>query len=97
MRTTDVYRKAVEYWGEQFQMDMMIEECCELIHAIMKYRRKKATILDVAEECADVIIMLGQMEVIIQEKDFRIPSLVSIIKEEKLKRLEGIVCKEEEP
>jgi len=91
IKTKDVYSLAVKYWGEQFQMDMMIEECCELIHAIMKYRRGKATIQDVAEECVDVQIMVSQMQVIVDSKYFRIPCLFSDLKDKKIARLKELL------
>lgn len=62
-------RKAVELWGPEFQKDMCIEECAELIHAIQKNRRGRATIEDMMEEIADVQIMLIQMRVILNNDD----------------------------
>lgn len=34
-------RELVEYYGEDAVMDMCIEECSELIHALIHYRRAK--------------------------------------------------------
>ena len=61
-------RNAVELWGPEFQKDMCIEECAELIHAIQKNRRGRATIEDMLEEIADMQIMLVQMRVILNKE-----------------------------
>ena len=36
-----IYVDAVKCWGEMAQFDQFIEESCELIVAINKYKRKK--------------------------------------------------------
>lgn len=65
----------VDTYGANPQMDMTIEECSELIKALLKYRRKsnsasstgdelmelRETIID---EIADTKIMLVQMEIL---------------------------------
>ena len=61
--------KAVELWGPEFQKDMCIEECAELIDSIQKNRRNRATLEDIMEEIADVQIMLIQMRVILNNDD----------------------------
>lgn len=52
-----------EYYGTDLQMDMMIEECSELIQAIMKNKRKatEETMENVIEEMADVYLVLDQL------------------------------------
>ncbi|MGN1222273.1 MAG: hypothetical protein ACI4TT_03470 [Christensenellales bacterium] len=65
-----LYKKAVEKWGEDSQLDQMIEEMAELTVAINKYKRakhfvaqKKEGVLDnLYEELADVKMCLEQME-----------------------------------
>lgn len=65
----------VNTYGNDPQMDMAIEECSELIKALLKYRRKSksdsATGEEMAElreaiidEIADTKIMLAQMEIL---------------------------------
>lgn len=63
--TDKIYNQALDTWGHDAQMDMVIEEMSELTKAILKYRRKphKDRAMDVAEELADVIIMLRQLEI----------------------------------
>lgn len=36
-----IYLDAIKYWGEMAQFDQFIEESCELIVAINKYKRQK--------------------------------------------------------
>jgi NTP pyrophosphatase (non-canonical NTP hydrolase) len=61
----DIYNRALDQWGHDAQMDMAIEEMSELTKAILKYRRKphKDTAIEVANELADVKIMLRQLEI----------------------------------
>lgn len=49
-------------YGKEKQVDIAIEECSELIKALLKDRRGKATIDDIVDEIADVQIMLYQLE-----------------------------------
>ena len=67
----DILRKAIETYGKDAQMDMMIEEMSELTKALLKYRRagadesaKKKAEENILEEIADVHIVLEQMEMI---------------------------------
>lgn len=87
MTEREIYKKALSKFGSTFQMDMMIEECAELIHAIMKYRRNCCldSIVQVEEELADVEIMLEQMKLIGNRKN------IQAYKEAKLLRLEKLL------
>lgn len=49
-------------YGKEKQVDIAIEECSELIKALLKDRRGKATIDDIVDEIADVQIMPYQLE-----------------------------------
>lgn len=60
----DVFRNAVQTWGKEAQTDMMIEEMAELTKEILNERRGRDH--NIAEEMADVRIMLAQMEIIFQ-------------------------------
>jgi len=57
---------ALTFWGEDAQLDMVIEEMAELTKALLKYKRaapedKGVYMNFVAEEHADVEIMLAQL------------------------------------
>lgn len=61
-----IYEEAITAWGEHAQLDMMIEECSELILAICHLNRgRKDSIEKVKEEAADVSIMLQQLKLIV--------------------------------
>lgn len=82
----DLYERANKLWGKNFQMDMVIEECSELIKAIIKYKRIKITSDKLISEMVDVQIMLNQMRIIMNDE-----SKWERITEYKLDRLKGII------
>jgi len=61
-----ILKTAIKQFGADNQMDMVIEECSELIKAILKYRRANTieNAEEVLKETADVKIMLRQVEFI---------------------------------
>ena len=61
-----IYKKAIKLWGIDSQMMMAVEEASELIKAICKLRRTGVTaevVNDLAEEMADMEIMLDQLKI----------------------------------
>ena len=90
-----LYEAAVERFGSMAQIDQAIEEMAELTVALNKYKRflrsksmqptgKKEAVLDrIAEERADVSIMLCQLDVIFGDN--------SDMECRKLEHLEGLV------
>ena len=58
----DVYRSAINTYGQEKQVDIMIEEMSELTKALIKHRRKPSdeTLENIQEEIADVKIMMRQ-------------------------------------
>ena len=98
---TKIMKAAIEKYGADAQLGMVVEECSELIQAICKYLRARANtktsqrdfdrrIEAVIEEAADVQIMLDQMSMMGSEWD---PSIyrdtLAKIREEKLQRLQN--------
>lgn len=61
--------KAIQLWSVEKQIDMVIEECAELIVSINHYRRNRVTYKEVLEECVDVEMMLDQLKNIIGHED----------------------------
>lgn len=59
-----VYRRAIETFGEDAQLWMVIEEMSELAKEICKFMRGKRCPADIADEIADVQIMLEQATMI---------------------------------
>ena len=79
MGEKELYEQALNTWGHESQIIMAIEECGELITALAQAYRGRN--VDIAEEIADVKIMMEQLSLIFGE------TLVEEIKHEKLKRL----------
>ena len=94
-----VYKRAVDVWGVESQMNMMTEEIGELLQAISKFRRsynkseevKQEAFNHLCEETADVENMLNQFRYILDSK------IIDMYKEQKLERtLEKIIKSENE-
>lgn len=68
----EILLDALEYYGERAQVDMILEEMAELSKALLKLRRaqkfrepgQRLLMEDVAEEIADVQIVLDQMKLL---------------------------------
>ena len=60
-------KRAVDCFGETSQLIVAVEECSELQKEITKYIRGKRCPENIAEEIADVLIMIGQIQVIFPE------------------------------
>lgn len=64
-----LYQEAIRKWGFSSQLNMMIEECSELITAIQKLKRRETFGIDnrcveqIMEETADVDIMCEQFKI----------------------------------
>lgn len=71
----ELYQKALKLWGPTAQVFMLMEEIGELMQAVSKYYRKPSAENKehLAEEIADVEIMLEQMRVVldVKEKDIQ--------------------------
>lgn len=82
-RNKEIYKKAISKYGLYAQIDMVFEEMSELQKELCKFKRGKSNISNIAEEIADVKIMLEQMELAFDIKD-----KVKSQKDLKIKRLE---------
>ena len=83
MHEMSIYQGAIAKWGEDAQMKMVLEEMSELQKEICKLWRGKDNRDAIAEEVADVEIMLGQLQVMLE-----IFEDVDKYKREKLLRLQ---------
>lgn len=81
MTERDVLEIAIEVYGADNQERVALEECCELCVAINHKHRGREH--NIAEEIADVEIMLEQLKIINNCGD-----AVDKIKQEKIARLE---------
>ena len=83
MEKRDIYKKALTTYGIDAQITMVFEEMAELQKELCKHLRGKENRIEVAEEIADVEIMLDQMKIY-----FGIQDAVKVYKDFKLLRLE---------
>jgi NTP pyrophosphatase (non-canonical NTP hydrolase) len=58
----NVFKRAVLVWGKDAQLSMLQEECGELVAAINQFRRNRISTAELAEEVADVKILIQQMD-----------------------------------
>ena len=72
-KVKELLNKAIDTYGIEEQLLQTVEECAELIQAINKWRRSKDLestkdpVEPLAEETADVIIMLEQIKIMVGE------------------------------
>lgn len=79
-----VLKRALQTWGGQAQMLMVVEEMSELTREILKnVNRGKDNVAAIVEETADVEIMLEQLK-----ENYGIAGRVAVYKAEKLKQIE---------
>ena len=82
-----LYKEAVDKWGEEAQINMLNEECGELITAVAQFRRGRTSHHDVMTELADVFIMVEQITSMMGYDNFEkeLDRKLLKLKEEKLK------------
>ena len=83
----ELYQRAIDKWGASSQLDMVVEECAELIKAIQKVRRKPEHWLPVIEEAVDVGLMLEQLKLM-----YDFPMAWKDLRTQKLERLEKLLA-----
>lgn len=60
----EIYQDAINAWGKEMQIIMCLEEMAELQKELIKHIRGKGKFDCIAEEIADVSIMLEQMVIL---------------------------------
>lgn len=81
-----ILTRAIKHFGRDAQERMMFEEMSELQKAMCKLSRGKGCIDDIAQEIADVEIMLEQMKIIYQCEES-----TALWKHQKLERLRSLL------
>ena len=81
----DVFKKAIEIYGADMQLNVAIEEFSELTKEICKYKRGSKNIPNIIEEIADCYIMLSQLQIIFNLDFTEIAEWV----DKKVERLKG--------
>lgn len=82
-------QEIVNHYGHESQKAMLFEEMSELQKEICKDIRNKRNVEHIAEELADVYIMLQQMQLIYGITDEQIEQVVQDKIERTLDRIEG--------
>jgi Bacteriophage CI repressor helix-turn-helix domain. len=80
--TAALYSAALDKWGADAQTAMCVEEMSELTKELCKWKRGKDNFNEIAEEIADVEIMLEQMKLL-----HKASALVETVKVYKRSRL----------
>lgn len=90
MSRENALRKIIAHYGARTQIEKSVEECAELIQALMKPRNPREIIGAVVDELADVSIMVEQLKLIfycadqVEERiDFKIKRQLERIEKEK--------------
>lgn len=86
-KNVKLYFKAIDAYGIGAQEWMLIEECGELMNAIAKLKRGRASKMDILTELVDVHIMVEQMACFFGLDEFKAE------KKRKLTRLEKRLSK----
>ena len=84
-----VYESAIACYGMDSQVWMAVEEMSELTKELAKLRRGRTTLNDLADEIADVTILMEQLRIM-----FGINELVNHRMEFKIRRLEQRIAEE---
>lgn len=66
----DIYKRAIEKYGRENQIGMLLEEMAELTVSICHFAREKCAINKVSEEITDVEIMLEQMKIVFENPNY---------------------------
>ena len=78
----DIFRSAIDTYGEVMQITVAFEEMSELQKELCKHLRGSGSQENIAEEIADVEIMIEQMKML-----FNCEAAVLQVREKKVKRL----------
>ena len=89
MKHSPIFEKALTYFGEEAQLDILIEEMSELTQAICKRKRGFDVDAMIIEELVDVEIMLTQIKLLFPS------SAINCVRVKKMKRLAATLKKAE--
>lgn len=79
-------KQIADHYGLDEQLNILQEECAELIQAASKYRRNKSPVI--IEEMADVYIMLYQITYLLNKEvaSVDVEDFIALIMEKKIRR-----------
>ncbi len=84
----ELFKIVIRKYGIEAQLNMLIEECAELIVAINHFKRNRKSFNSVLEEIADVFIVANQFK-------YKYKKIINPIINSKLKRLKEKLNKED--
>lgn len=87
-RVQDILQKNIDLNGPSMEVDVAIEEMSELTKELVKHRRGRKNLLNIAEEIADVEIMMEQLKMI-----FKCHGLVAEQLDAKVEHIREELCK----
>ena len=90
MKSTIIFKEAIETYGIDNQMNVVIEEMSELTKEICKYKRGFDNRKNIIEEMADVFIMLYQLQIMLDITDYELVEMAG----HKLSRLQERIKEE---
>ena len=64
-RLQAIAARAVRQWGKHKQLRQLTEECGELVAAVNRLERGRITLCELADEVADVHIMIAQAKLML--------------------------------
>ena len=91
-REKETLKKALQVYGDVSQINMVFEEMSELQKELCKYLRGRDNQSEIAEEIADVEIMLAQMKLL-----FGFSDLVDSYRKKKIERLRRRIERDMKP
>lgn len=84
VKNKNLLKRALSAFGPEAQLDQCQEECAELIVAINHYRRNRIPVTDLAEEMADVELLIEQLLMVLDIE----PAIYRLIQTKKMRKLE---------
>jgi hypothetical protein len=84
--------KAIETYGKDMQLNVAVEELSELIKEICKNKRGSDNRENIIEEMADCYIMMRQIEIIFEIKNYETNEVI----DKKIARLENRLAESED-
>ena len=61
IENTDIYKAALDRWGEASQVLMLVEETGEMLSAFSQFSRGRITLDELIEEMIDTLMLIDEM------------------------------------
>ena len=84
-----IVKQSIDFYGEDIQSTVCMEECAELIQAISKQKRGKSDKEHLTEEIADVLICIKLLQSIYDIPDGHITDWIISKQARMLERIKG--------